>query len=92
MPKKITTIEELARMTQEEFLTTGQKLDATRKELDEHLLEAEQRILRAIEGLDFKIAHYASGWSRDFDRLHGWVEDLDKRVSTMESSRAKTKK
>jgi len=75
MPK--ITIERLGTMTQEKFR-------ASRKYLDEHLAETEQRILRAIEGLEFKIAHYASGWNRDFDRLHGWVEELDKRLGALE--------
>ena len=83
MPKKI-TIDNLAEMTQGEFLATRKHFEERLRQTNEHIRESEQTILRAIEGLEFKIASYASSWSRDFDRIHGWVEELDQRLGVLE--------
>jgi len=76
------TLETLARMTQGEFLALRREL-ATKDELR----ESTASILRAIEGVELKVSAYASRWTEDFDRLHGWVKELDGRVKLLEKRR-----
>ena len=39
---------------------------------------------RRMDGLELKISSEVSGWNREFDRLHEWMEELDKRVNKIE--------
>jgi len=73
------TIEELAVVSQREFESIRNEM-ATREELK----TIEQTILRAVEGLGFQLAGYASRWSDEFDRLSDRIQDIGNRVNRQE--------
>lgn len=66
-------LEALAVMTTNRFDGVEDEVDKLRHHMD-----------KRFEGLELKVSSYASGWSRDFDRLHEWMEELDKRVNKVE--------
>ena len=92
MVKKI-TLDDLARMVKQSLDETATKHDLTdfAKEIKrvfaskDDIRESEKRILRAVEGVEFKIASSASTWNKDFERLHGWIMEIDERLTMMEA-------
>jgi hypothetical protein len=75
MPKKM-TIEELAGMTKRGFNDLQRNL-ASKDDVHD--------ILRAIDGLELKISSYASGWTRDFKKLHEWMKEHEERLTALEN-------
>ena len=78
MPKKL-TINDLARMTQEEFSRVGERFDGVDRKL-ERLAQGQEVILKAVLDLPSK---------RTIAQLAHKVDDLDERVTTLEE-KAKT--
>jgi len=76
------TLEALAAMTQRQFADFEKKVASK-----DELRESTASILRAIEGIELKVSAYASRWTEDFDRLHGWMKELDGRVKLLEKRR-----
>ncbi|MEK7066376.1 MAG: hypothetical protein AAB965_02265 [Patescibacteria group bacterium] len=73
-------LEDLAIMTAKGFEDVSSRFDRVEDDVDKLRHHMEKR----FEGLELKVSSYASGWSRDFDRLHEWMEELDKRVNKVE--------
>mgnify|MGYP001572764263 CR=1 FL=1 len=53
----------------------------------EDLKYTEERLVRAVSGFELKISSYASSWSRDFEKLHEWVKEIDERLASVEKKR-----
>jgi hypothetical protein len=45
------------------------------------------RLTRAIDDLDMHFSAYATRWDRDFENLHGWVEEHEGRLKVLERKR-----
>ena len=52
--------------------------------MDRRFDDLEVRLSKKIDGLELRIGSYASSWDKNFDNLHQWVSELDKRVNKIE--------
>jgi uncharacterized protein YPO0396 len=93
MSKKQTTLDDLARMVKQGFDDTSSKeevrglSEATKQEirnLHERIDRSEKNIIRRVDSLEFKISSYASGWTKDFENLHSWIQEIDERLTSFE--------
>jgi len=88
MAKKV-TIETLAIMVQGGFQDVQNKLDtlATKEEL----YETREILARAIKELDARFSAYMSFNREEIDRLKSWMENVEARISALETKQLKKK-
>ena len=78
-----TDLEDLAIITAKGFEGVSNRFNGVDRQIN-GMKTGIEGLERKVEGLELKISSYASSWSRDFDRLHEWMEELDKRVNKVE--------
>lgn len=77
-------IENLAIMTKNGFDDMDKRMNNRFEQMDEKIDRVHYDLSHRIEGLELKVSSSASSWTRDFDSLHEWIEELEHRVSEIE--------
>ena len=73
------SVDKMALASQKEFVAIHEEFSTVHDEI--------RTVLHAVEGIDLKLSSYASRWTEDFSKLHGWVQELDSRVKFLEKAK-----